>query len=318
MKAWKGLSGKIEESVITSGIFDGIHIGHQTLIKKTVEHARKRGIPSILLTFHPHPRSALFILAEKERQRLIEELGIDMMLILDFNKIKDLPPERFIKEILVERLGLKEIWIGSDHRFGKAQEGGIELLRNLSTQYDFEVFCMNDVTLGNERVSSSCVKKLLSLGEMKEAKRLLGRPYTVDFQVIKGAGRGKEMGVQTANMDWPDIFLPCLGVYGVKVKIGSSQWSMVNGKEKETMNNFDGEWLDGIGNLGRRPTFSEDKLILEVHIFGFSGNLYGKNLSIQFLDRIRGEIKFSSKEDLSAQIKKDIEGWKITVQYEKN
>ncbi|MEK9150455.1 MAG: riboflavin kinase, partial [Candidatus Desantisbacteria bacterium] len=241
MKAWKGLSGKIEESVITSGIFDGIHIGHQTLIKKTVEHARKRGIPSILLTFHPHPRSALFILAEKERQRLIEELGIDMMLILDFNKIKDLPPERFVQEILVEKLGLKEIWIGSDHRFGKAQEGGIELLRNLSTQYDFEVFCMNDVTLGNERVSSSCVKKLLSLGEMKEAKRLLGRPYTVDFQVIKGAGRGKEMGVQTANMDWPDIFLPCLGVYGVKVGL-------------------DGKELDGIGNLGRRPTFSEDKL----------------------------------------------------------
>ncbi|MDI6752638.1 MAG: bifunctional riboflavin kinase/FAD synthetase [bacterium] len=291
MKVWKGLSGKIEESIITSGIFDGIHIGHQALIKETVEHARKRGIPSILLTFQPHPRSALFILAERERQGLIERLGIDIMLILDFNKIKDLQPERFIKEILVEGLGLKEIWIGSDHRFGKGKEGGIELLRNLSFQYDFEVFCMSDVTSGNERVSSSYVKKLLSLGEMKEAKKLLGRPYTVDFQVIKGAGRGKEMGVQTANMDWPGIFPPRLGVYGVKV-----------GLEKKE--------LDGIGNLGRRPTFSENKLILEVHIFGFSGNLYGKNLSIQFLDRIRDEIKFSSKEELSAQIKKDIERWK--------
>ncbi|MBU2461787.1 riboflavin biosynthesis protein RibF, partial [bacterium] len=271
MKVWKGLSGKIEGSVITSGIFDGIHIGHQTLIKKTIEHAKEKGLPSILLTFHPHPRSATFILAEKERERLIEGLGIDIMVILDFNELKDLPPERFIKEILIEALGMKEIWVGSDHRFGKGQEGDVELLRELSGKYNFEVFCMKDITLENERVSSSKVKKLLSLGRIQEVERLLGRPYTADFSVIKGAGRGKEMGAKTANMDWPDIFNPKLGVYGVKVKIVNDQWSIDNF--------IDGEWLDGIGNLGRRPTFSEKKLIFEVHIFGFSEDLYGKNLS---------------------------------------
>ena len=173
MKIWHGLSERIEKSVITLGIFDGIHIGHQTLIKETSEHARKKGFSSLLLTFHPHPRLALFILAEKERERLIAQLGIDIMIILDFNKIKDLPPERFIKEILVGHLGMKEIWIGSDHRFGKGQEGSVQLLRQLSCQYNFEVFCMDDVTLENERVSSSKIKKLLSLGEMKEVENLL-------------------------------------------------------------------------------------------------------------------------------------------------
>jgi riboflavin kinase/FMN adenylyltransferase len=291
MKIWNGLSERIEKSIITLGIFDGIHIGHQALIKETCEHARKKGIPSILLTFHPHPRSATFILAEKDREEIIESLGIDIMVILNFNKIKSLPPERFIKEILVETLGMKGIWIGSDHRFGKDQEGNVQLLRQLSCQYDFETFCLDDVALENERVSSSRVKKLLSDGEMKEVKILLGRPYTVDFQVIKGAGRGKGMGVATANMAWPDIFLPKLGVYGVKVGL-------------------DGKEFNGIGNLGRRPTFSEDLLLFEVHIFEFSEDLYGKNISIQLLEWIRSEIKFSTKSALSAQIKKDIERWK--------
>jgi riboflavin kinase/FMN adenylyltransferase len=291
MKIWNGLSERIEKSVITLGIFDGIHIGHQALIKETCEHARKKGIPSILLTFHPHPRSATFILAEKEREKIIENLGIDIMVILNFNKIKSLPPGRFIKEILVERLGMKGIWIGSDHRFGKDQEGNVQLLRQLSCQYNFETFCLDDVTLENERVSSSRVKKLLSDGEMKEVKSLLGMPYTVDFQVIKGAGRGNGMGVATANMAWPDIFLPKLGVYGVKVGLDRKEFN-------------------GIGNLGRRPTFSEDLLLFEVHIFEFSEDLYGKNISIQFLEWIRSEIKFSSKSALSAQIKKDIERWK--------
>ena len=256
---------------------------------------------------------------------------------------------------------MKEIWIGSDHRFGKSQEGDVGLLRKLSGRYDFEVFCMSDVILENERVSSSKVKELLASGRIQEAERLLGRPYTVNLPVIKGAGRGKGMGAKTVNMDWPDIFLPRLGVYGVKVKIVHSQQSTVhseeakivnsqqsivnrqqnteyriqnteyskeesqqstvnspqstvNSKERETMDNglwtmdnFDGAELDGIGNLGRRPTFSENELLFEVHIFGFSGNLYGKNLSVQFLEWIRDEIRFSSKEALSAQIKKDIE-----------
>jgi riboflavin kinase/FMN adenylyltransferase len=291
MKIWNGLSERIEKSVITLGIFDGIHIGHQALIKETCEHARKKGLPSLLLTFHPHPRETLFILAEREREKLIEKLGIDIMVILDFNKIKDLQPERFIKEILVERLGMKEIWVGSDHRFGKGQEGSVQLLRQLSCQYNFEVFCMNDFALGNERVSSSRVKKLLSLGEMKGVENLLGRPYTINFQVIKGAGRGRGMGAKTANMTWPDIFPPKLGVYGVKVEL-------------------DGKEFDGIGNLGRRPTFSENLLLFEVHIFGFSESLYGKNLFVQFLEWIRSEIKFSSKSGLVSQIRKDIERWK--------
>jgi riboflavin kinase/FMN adenylyltransferase len=276
-------------TAVACGIFDGIHIGHCELIKRAVASSKEKGLSPLVLTFYPHPKMGSFILQEDERMRLVEGLGIEIVVVLEFEKIKGLLPEQYVREILIKSLNLSEIWIGRDHRFGKEKAGDLALLIELKKRYGFEVFSIPDVMIDGERVSSSNIKNLLLAGDIKRAVRFLGRPYSVVLDVVAGSRRGRRIGFCTANMVWPDgLFLPKRGVYLVSVKVDNSCFY-------------------GMANLGVRPTFGEKKTMLEVHIFDFSGTLYRKRLAVTFCEWIRDEIRFENEDKLREQLERDKE-----------
>ncbi len=275
-----------ESTSIIPGIFDGIHRGHQRLIKEAVTSSNKKGIAPCLLTFNPHPRSAPYILQDKERDKILEELGIKHFVIADFNKIKALSPHQYI-ELLLINLKMKEIWTGCDYGFGKNRKGDIKMLKTKGKELGFSLFILPDISYEFKRISTSYIKNLLLEGKIKEANALFGRPYSFSGVVVSSTGRGKKLDFPTANILWDEgLFLPRKGVYFVKIKIG-----------KKT--------FDGMANLGTRSTFDEKSCILETHIFDFKRDIYGKEITVFFYSWIRDEMKFRNCEELSIQIKKD-------------
>jgi len=285
-----------EPTAIIPGIFDGLHLGHQKLIKRGVSSCKKNGLSPCIFTFTPHPMSSSYILLERERNRILEELKIKHLVIARFDKIKNLSPSQFIG-LLLERLKMKEIWCGADYGFGKDREGNVEHLKVLGKKNGFSVFVIPDVSLFNKRISTSLIKSLLLEGKIKEANSLLGRPYSISGIVIPSKGRGRKLDFPTANISLnKGLFLPKQGVYFVNVKIGENLFK-------------------GIANLGTRPTFNEKSLVLEVHILDFKGDIYGKEITVFFYQFLRDEMKFASKEDLSLQIKGDIENAYLFFDY---
>lgn len=288
---------KFRSSVITVGNFDGVHKGHQYIIRRVVEKARAIGSMGGILTFHPHPRKLLSSPEIKYKRltfierkvQLIKELGVDFIFLLNFtNEIKELSPEQFVKEILVERLKVKLVIVGENFFFGKDRTGDTLTLRLLGDKYGFEVEVVNTIRINEEFiVSSTAIRKSIEEGEIEKAILFLGRPYELEGKVVRGEGRGKQFGFPTINLGGLRVLIPKEGVYGGYCEIGKRRFKAAI-------------------HIGRRPTFNSP-LSVEAYIIGFEGYLYDKWLRLYLLKRIREQKKFESVEELKRQIETDIE-----------
>ena len=283
--------------VLTIGNYDGIHVGHRKIIEQVKQKAKELSGTSMLMTFHPHPMSVLrpekytrIITPLYVKKRLIEETGIDVLLIIPFNKeFRGIEAARFVGEILIERIGVAGVIVGYDFRFGKEGAGDIRMLRGFSEDYDFYLSVVDPITVDGEKVGSNRIRKLIAAGDVDKAKRLLERPHMIGGIVVQGDSRGREIGFPTINLATVFELVPKEGVYITEVKIGGRRYPSVT-------------------NIGYNPTFDDEReLTVETYILGFSEDIYGKEVYLYFHKRIRPEMKFRSVGELQARIAKDVE-----------
>lgn len=297
MKIFHGTdnAGIIRGTVLTLGVFDGLHLGHQKIMQKTVERARATNSIATAITFDPHPRAVLHPenappLLQTLDQRLanFELLGIEQAIVIRFDKeFSGQNAEEFLRDIVYDRLQAREVYLGKGFAFGKNRGGNIELLKKMSERLGFFADEVEEITLRDQRISSSKIRKLLADGKVNLARRMLGRPYGVEGQIVRGDQRGRTIGFPTANLKPHNRVIPKYGVYA-------------------TANLIDGVWRRSITNVGVRPTFEGDKApSIESYIFDFDGDLYGDVLRVRFLHRIRDERKFGGIDELKNQIAKD-------------
>jgi len=291
----ESLDKEYDGVVLTLGNFDGVHLGHQRLIDLMLERAKEMDGISAVLSFDPHPQAVLsplshscLITTPTEKAELIEKLGVDMLLILNFDpSIARLSPEDFIFYILRNGLGVKEILVGKRFVFGYQRKGDIKYLRKLGKKYGFYIEGVEPVRLDGEVISSSKIREMLLEGDMQGAERLLGRPFSIGGTVITGHKRGKALGFPTANISPPpEKIIPAEGVYLVSVESG-------------------GEVFDGLLNIGRNPTFADMDLSLEVYILDFDQDIYGRKLNMLFRERLRRELTFEDSQRLIEQMRED-------------
>ncbi len=286
-------------AVVTIGNFDGVHLGHQALFKETVSRARQAKGEAVAVTFDPHPlqvlrpeKSLKLICSLEQKIKLIQEAGLDYLLILDFGpELASLEPEEFVEEILVRGLGVKELIVGYDYRFGRQRRGDTELLKILGHRFGFKVIVIPPLKVNGFTVSSTLVRELVAEGDVATVRKLLGRPYRICGKVVPGHGRGRRLlGFPTANLKLStDKLTPKVGVYAVLVHLPPKKV------------------FPGVMNIGFNPTFGDGYLSAEVHLFDFRGELYDLHICIDLVARLRDEAKFASPEDLAAQIAKDCE-----------
>ena len=297
MKIFHGTdnAGISRGTVLTLGVFDGLHLGHQRIMQTVVESANATGAVPTVITFDPHPRAVLHPknappLLQTLDQRLanFEVLGIKQTIVIRFDKeFADTDAETFLRDIVHERLQAREVFLGKGFFFGKNRGGNIELLREMSKRLGFFADEVAEVRLRGRRISSSKIRQLLAEGKVNLARRMLGRPYGVEGQIIHGLQRGRTIGFPTANLHPHNRVIPKFGVYATATLI-------------------EGKWRRSITNVGIRPTFDDDQNpSIESYIFDFDGDLYGDVLRVRFLHRIRDERKFASIDELRAQIEKD-------------
>jgi len=289
----------LKGGVIALGNFDGLHLGHQAVIGEAVRLAQSKSIPAAVMTFEPHPR--LFFKPEQEpfrlspfriKARLIETLGIDYLYVQTFDRaFSQHTAEEFVEQILVKGLGISHVVVGFDYVFGRGRGGNVALLRNMARAHNFSVTAVAEKRNGpGTRYSSSNIRDFLKAGECLKAAQLLGRYWEIEGRVEHGDQRGRIMGFPTANMPHRDYLHPRRGVYAVRVGID---------RGAETV------WRDGIANFGYRPTFNKKDLLLEVHLFDVSEDLYQKHLRVALIDYLRPEQKFDGLEAIKAQISLD-------------
>jgi riboflavin kinase/FMN adenylyltransferase len=297
MIVYKNLSikKKHKNSVIAIGNFDGLHVGHQKVLKEANKKAKKNNLKFGLITFEPVP--TMFFNKSIENHRInslnqkiyfLKKIKLDFLVIINFNKnFSNLRAEDFIEKILFKKLKSKYIFVSKNFKFGKKRLGDIKTLKIFENKYFYKTVVTVPHKEKDKIVSSSLIRKIIYKGQVQKVQKLLGRPWCVEGKVIKGAQRGRKIGFPTCNVKLNPYTLPKLGVYSVWVKIN-------NLKKK------------GIANVGYRPTFNGKNLLLEVNIFGIKKNLYNKILKINFLKFIRPEKKFKNINQLKLQIKKDI------------
>jgi len=282
-------------TVLTLGVFDGLHLGHQRIMQTVVESAKINDLVPTVITFDPHPRAVLHPenappLLQTLDQRLVnfEVLGIEQAIVIRFDKeFAGIDAETFLHDIVHERLQAREVFLGKGFFFGKNRGGNIELLREMSRKLGFFADEVPEVRLRGQRISSSKIRQLLADGKVNLARRMLGRPYGVEGQIIHGFERGRTIGFPTANLHPNNRVIPKFGVYATATLI-------------------EGKWRRSITNVGIRPTFEDaNNPSIESYIFDFDGDLYGDVLRVRFLHRIRDERKFNSIDELRAQIEKD-------------
>ncbi|MFD2998847.1 bifunctional riboflavin kinase/FAD synthetase [Pontibacter toksunensis] len=292
--------------VVTSGTFDGVHIGHQKILKRVMERARQSNGQSVVITYWPHPRLVLFpedndLMLLSTIQERIEELrnfGIDYLLIIPFTKeFSRTSSRKFITDVLVRTINTKVLVIGYDHRFGKNREGSFENLKARAAQYGFEVEEIPRQDIDDVGVSSTKIRKALEDGDIHTANRYLGRNYTFTSEVVEGNKIGRTIGYPTANLALPrnHKLIPAHGVYAVWVKIEEARYG-------------------GMMNIGLRPTVDGKQLTLEVHILNFNQDIYGETLTVEFVEQLRKEQKFESLEALKAQLANDREATAVILQ----
>ncbi len=282
-------------TVLTLGVFDGLHLGHQRIMQTVVESAKiNRAVPTVI-TFDPHPRAVLHPensppLLQTLDQRLanFEVLGIKQTIVIRFDKeFAGIDAETFLRDIVHERLQAREVFLGKGFFFGKNRGGNIELLKRMSIELGFFADEVAEVRLRGHRISSSKIRQLLAEGKVNLARRMLGRPYGVEGQIIHGLQRGRTIGFPTANLHPHNRVIPKYGVYATATLI-------------------DNKWRRSITNVGIRPTFEDDQNpSIESYVFDFDGDLYGDVLRVRFLHRIRDERKFAGIDELRAQIERD-------------
>ncbi|MGE5894268.1 MAG: bifunctional riboflavin kinase/FAD synthetase [bacterium] len=303
----ENLTENYQKPVVTIGNFDGVHIGHQKILRTAVESARRVNGTSVAITFDPHPmrvlapdRGVKMMTSFEEKARVIARMGIQVLLCIDFNHaFSHLTPDEFIHDVLVEKLHPVRVVVGHNYRFGRGKKGTPDFLRRRGKKYGFAVNVVRHVRKFGSVVSSSRIRSLLLRGRVCEAASLLGRAYFIEGNVVSGAGRGAEvLETPTANLTTPSELVPREGVYAVKVGL-------------------DGSIFDGVANIGTNPTFGMHEMSYEVHLFGYSGNLLGRHLKVYFIDRLRDERTYENAEQLKVQIAKDIETAKFILEKQK-
>ena len=286
---------KLLHPAVTIGNFDGVHLGHREIFRRVRELARAAGGVSVVVTFVPHPLRVVspgkvlkLITNPTEKESLIEASGIDYLLEIPFDAaFAAVSAREFVERVLVGALGMEQLVIGYDYAFGRGREGNAELLRELGAIHGFCVELLPPVTNGATVYSSTMVRNLVSEGDVKGVVAILGRHYSLSGTVVHGQHRGRGLGFPTANLETEDELLPAAGVYAVKARVGA-------------------ELYDGACNIGTNPTFQNDRVSLEVFLFDFAGDLYGREVSLFFLERLRGERRFPDPEALKAAIAADV------------
>ncbi len=284
----------IKESVVTIGNFDGLHRGHQVLIKKAIEYAKINNMSSVVFTFKNHPAnyfrpySIKNIITNEEKVKILKSMGIDYIINIPFNKyMTKISGHDFVKEILLDTLCAKNVIVGQDFTFARNKEGDINLLKKFSKQYGFSLDIVNPIKLDDIRISSTYIRKLISDGKVEDVSKYLGRNYKLSGEVIHSKQLGRTIGFPTANISInEDMIIPKVGIYATKVYI-------------------DGETYYGATNVGYNPTVSGEHLSIETNILEFNENIYGKIITIEFIERIRDEKKFNGIEELKKQLQKD-------------
>ncbi|HET8753022.1 MAG TPA: bifunctional riboflavin kinase/FAD synthetase [Salinimicrobium sp.] len=298
MKEHKGASAfrSNRPTAVTIGTFDGVHFGHKKIIEKLVNSARSADLESVILTFFPHPRMVLqkdsdikLINTIEERKDILEKTGIDHLIVHPFTKqFSRLSAEEFVREILVHKLNAKKIIIGYDHRFGRNRTADINTLREFGKEYDFEVEEISEQDIEEVAVSSTKIRTALLQGNVEKANRFLTYPFMLSGTVVKGKGLGKGFNYATANLEIKENYklIPKNGVYVVR-------------------SNIKGEEYFGMMSIGTNPTVGGTERSIETHFFGWDEDLYGENLVIELLIRIRDEKKFDSVESLKTAMRQD-------------
>ena len=284
-----------KNSIVAIGNFDGLHVGHQKVLKEAREKAKSKKLKFGLITFEPVPTMYFNKNIKNHRINLLNQkifflkkIKLDFLIIINFNKaFSNLSAEGFVEKILFKKLKSKYIFVSINFKFGKKRLGDIQTLKNYEKKYSFKTIVTVPYKKKEKIVSSSLIRKMISKGQVSQVEKLLGRPWCVEGEVIKGMQRGRTIGFPTCNIRLNSYILPKLGVYSVEV--------LINNLKKR-----------GIANIGYRPTFNGKSLLLEVNIFGIKKNLYKKILKISFIKFIRAEKKFKNINQLKAQIKKDI------------
>jgi riboflavin kinase/FMN adenylyltransferase len=283
-------------SVVTLGVFDGLHLGHQLIMQTVVERARAVSAVPTVITFEPHPRALLhpesappLLQTFDQKIEALGALGIEQTIVINFNmNFAQTRAEDFLRDVIVDRLHAREVYLGCGFAFGHGREGNIDLLRTVSKGLGFFADEVPELRLRGRRVSSSRIRELLMEGRVGIARRMLGRPYGVEGRVVRGAERGRILGFPTANLHPQNLVIPRNGVYVTATLIGD-------------------QWRRSVTNIGTKPTFGEDNAnSVETFVMNWSGDLYGDVLRVRFLHRLRAEKKFSSVDELKSQIKSDV------------
>ena len=300
MKLYSGLKEfNVVNPVVTIGTFDGVHLGHQKVILRLNEIAKKHNGESVIFTFYPHPRlvtspnetNLRLLTTLDEKIKLFEKFGIKHLVTYPFNKaFANLTYAEFVEQILVDKMKTNCLVVGYDHKFGKNREGGFEYLKKCAMQFNFEIERLDALLVETENVSSTKIRELLEKGDIKLANHYLGYDFTLQGKVITGKQLGRKLGFPTANIEAEDKYkiIPGYGVYAVKVVFNNVEYK-------------------GMLNIGTRPTFNKnaDNRSIEVNIFDFSDNIYGQEIKLVFIDKIRDEQKFDGVEMLAKQLIKD-------------
>jgi riboflavin kinase / FMN adenylyltransferase len=291
-------AGRLVEArpVVSVGSFDGVHLGHQYILNELVEWARREHAPAIVVTFRVHPREVMTgrnmpsLNSPEHKIRLLSKAGVDGILLLEFNEyIRNLTAEQFLRDCLHGQMNARGMLVGFNNRIGKDGEGTFEVLREIGKSAGVAVRQSERVEVSGKAMSSTAIRKHVAVGDFLWARKLLGRAYSILGVVIHGNKRGQSIGFPTANIDLQGLAYPPSGVYGVRVKIGE-------------------RWYMGAANIGTRPTVDPEREtpLLEVHVLDFAGNLYGSELEVVFLFRVRDEQRFGGLDELKEQLRRDV------------
>ena len=288
----------LKNAVVTTGTFDGVHVGHRRIIQQLHDIAETIDGETVLLTFWPHPRMVLFddqdlrlINTQREKEALLAEAGVDHLIVHHFTKqFSRLTAMEYVRDVLVNRIGTKKLVIGYDHHFGRNREGSFDDLVEFGHTYHFDVEEIPAQVLDNVSVSSTKVRNALLEGDVSTANEYLGSTFELTGKVVRGATLGRTLDFSTANIEVPEKYklIPADGVYAVEVRVGN-------------------EWYKGMSNIGKRPTVSGQDRQIEAHIFEFDKSIYDQLITLRFHKRLRDEQKFGSLEELKAQLHRDEE-----------
>lgn len=286
------------KTVLTVGTFDGVHAGHKVLVNRVLNVAMREGGRSVIVTFDPHPRDIInpgkagikLLSSLDERSELLADLGVDEMVVIPFDRdFSLLTSEEFVRDIIWDKIGISDFVIGYDHQFGRNREGTIETVQELGRELGFKTHVVSKQEVGDKTVSSTAIRRAIhEEGDLQLAASLLDKHYILNGTVVHGDKRGKQIGYPTANIKPQNEkkVVPKIGVYAVWVR-------------------YEGEFFKGMMNIGERPTFDGNSITLEVHILDFDSDIYGKEVQLQFVKRIRDEQQFGGLEELKDQLKMD-------------